>query len=251
MYVALALAVLGSTVGVSDDVHLDVGGTEITLEDASLALETLEETTLEPLAADGTAVQSTSFHGGSWWAEATPGEQAIIATAGTAGGLSLLGFAWMLFSRIRHDELEDHPVRASLREYVESKPGSTRQELRHATDVAWGTVVYHLDRMEDARILVSTTAGGRRRYWVNGHMDREGRRHTAILASETTRRVAEAVQARPGISSGDLSQHLGVGAPTASKHLKRLLQEGLVRAEQKARNRFYYPTDAMARVAAA
>lgn len=163
----------------------------------------------------------------------------LMAAAMVRGGL----FAWTLFSRIEPQELESQETRGRITEHLRAEPGASPQEIRRSLDLAWGTVVYHLDRLERAGLVVSTRRGGRRRYWCEGMVDRRDRKHLVLLRSPTTRRVALLVAQEPGIRPSALSDSLGIGRPTASKHLKRLVDDGLVESQGERKARHYFPTE--------
>lgn len=167
----------------------------------------------------------------------------LAALVALATRFGIMGLA--LFSRIRDRDVAEHPTRARILQTVEASPGVSRQELRRTLGVAWGTAVYHLDRLEGTGHLVSSHRGGRRRYWANGAADRRTREQTAALSSPTTRLVAFLVLRRPGAQPSAIAEELGLGRPTASKHLARLADVGLVRAEAESRARHYFPTAAM------
>ncbi len=148
-----------------------------------------------------------------------------------------------LFSRIQGDRVLDHPVRSAVREYVEANPGATMQEIRGAVDVAWGTVVHHLRRLEAEEHLVSQREGNHRRFFVRNTMSRAQRDDLATLAADNARQLALAVALRPGLRQKDLCDQVGVSNPVASKYLKRLEEGGLVRSMAQSRSRLYWPTE--------
>ncbi len=148
-----------------------------------------------------------------------------------------------LFSRIQGDKVLEHPVRAAVQEYVEANPGATIQEIRGAVDVAWGTVVHHLRRLEAEEHLVSQREGNHRRFFVRNTISRAQRNDLAALAAENARHLALAVALRPGLRQKDLCDAVGVSNPVASKYLRRLEENGLVRSLPQSRSRLYWPTE--------
>ncbi len=147
-----------------------------------------------------------------------------------------------LFSRIEEDALCRHPSRALMMQFVESNPGSSMQQVQDASGLAWGTVVYHLSRLERGGHLVSERDGRLRRFWIRGSEVAARRRGASLLLEETPRRLVDAIQLQPGLAQNELCDRVGVKHPVASKYLKRLREQGLVRVVPHSRSRLYYPT---------
>jgi DNA-binding transcriptional ArsR family regulator len=185
-----------------------------------------------------------------------------VPQAAAAGGLLAVGlglFAWLrlglaapfaarLFSRLDKPQVLEHPARARLLDLLASRPGLGTQELRHAAGLAWGTTVHHLRVLERHGLVIALHQGGRRLHFPAGSEAARHRTGIAALLHDTTRRVAEAVRAAPGIAQQDLCASLGLRAPAASKHLARLAQHGLVTVRAEGKSRRYEATHEMARV---
>ncbi len=157
--------------------------------------------------------------------------------------LASIPMAAGLFSRIQGDKVLDHPVRAAVKDFVAANPGATMQEVRSAVGVAWGTVVHHLRRLELEEHVVSQRDGNHRRFFIRNTMSRSQRKDLATLAAENARNLALAVALRPGQRQKDLCSAVGVSNPVASKYLKRLEENGLVRSATQSRSRLYWPTE--------
>src|SRR5687768_9331939 len=74
--------------------------------------------------------------------------QTIRATIGLLATLSAMGLA--LFSRLTPDDIEAQATRAQLRKLVHEHPGISLTEIANTTRLGWGTLVYHLNRLEAA-----------------------------------------------------------------------------------------------------
>lgn len=150
-----------------------------------------------------------------------------------------------MFSRIEDDALKDHPVRARILQVLEERPGASIIELQEETDVAWGTVVYHLGRLSQARHIVSQKDGRNHRFWTESDPEARNRKAAFVLKRATPAAIAATVRAEPGIHQGALCDRLEIRPATASKYLKRLAQEGLVSVTARAQRRHYYPTPSL------
>lgn len=178
-----------------------------------------------------------------------------LAGAATAAGtripvwLRYLGAA-ALYSRITGDRLLENETRSHVDAFIDAHPGASIHEVQEAVGVAWGTAVYHLSRMERHGHMVSMRDGNHRRYWKAGTKDAMRREAMAILRTDTARKLARAVQAHPGIKQKELCEKVGIRNPVASKYLKRLHEQKLIRQEPQGRYRCYFPTSTMAKVLA-
>ncbi len=147
-----------------------------------------------------------------------------------------------LYSRVKDDDLLENETRKGIHSTLEENPGTTIQELRERLDIAWGTTVYHLEKLERAGILVSQRHGNHRRYFVAGTKEARTRKGFTVLQTHTARRLAQAVMTNPGANQSELCDQVGIRPPVASKYLKRLEEHSLVRAEQNNRFKHYQPT---------
>lgn len=153
-----------------------------------------------------------------------------------------------LYSRITDDDLLENETRAKVTEFVEEHPGASIQDIQEAAGVAWGTAIYHLARLERHGKMVSLRDGNFRRYWVSGTTEARRREALAVLRTDVARQLALAVHRNPGIKQKELCEKIGIRNPVASKYLKRLAEQKLVRDEPQGRFRCYYPTQTMAKI---
>lgn len=147
-----------------------------------------------------------------------------------------------LFTRLQRDDLLSDGVRPKIMEILRAEPGLGITDVCARLQIGWGTAVHHLTRLEGAGLLVSQDAGRRRRFFLPSE---SATRRTAVcvLSSELSRRLLEAIRARPGLSQTELCAALGISAPLAHKYLARLTGEQLVTTERQWRTVRYFPAD--------
>lgn len=175
-----------------------------------------------------------------------PPEMAATAAGGLA--VALIGFA--LYSRLARSEILDNKRREEVHALVRDHPGITLTQIAQRTGLGWGTVVYHLDRLERAAYIVTERASGRRCYFPIGAIPRESRASLGALQQETTRDVAAFVASRPGATQSDLCEGLGLSASAASKQVSKLESVGLVRREREWKTVRLHPEPALAQMLA-
>lgn len=144
--------------------------------------------------------------------------------------------------------LLDSPARQRILSYVHAHPGEPVGGLLARLDMGWGTLHHHLRRLEEAGLLHTRVAGRRRLAYPgpageHAHPLEKGR---AILAGPLTRRVAEAILARPGVGIEELLEALGESPRAVYYHVKRLVDAGLVQRDPRLRCAFLTPTPLLA-----
>lgn len=197
-----------------------------------------------PAATDGRfSPSSFAEEAGPYVAPVAGSALAVVAGALVWRALAaLVPAAVPLFSRIERDRLLDNPVRARVHEAVAQDPGLSLSDIAARAGIAWGTAVHHLSRLESNGLLVSTSRGGHRRFFVANTPAAAQRSAVAVVLHPTARRIAELVAQRPGIDQSGICQALDLNNPAASKHLGRFEAQGLVLSERSGRSRHYHPT---------
>ncbi len=168
--------------------------------------------------------------------------------AAVVGRLLSMGLFAPLAVRF-HPSLENQN-RLKILDYLEANPGASIQDVRMAMDIAWGTAVYHLDRLRRQEKVVSHRQGNHHRYWLANTPQARVRRGWSVLEQSTARDIAMAVVATPGAHQGAICEATNVRAPSASKHLARLEEHGLVEKYRVSRYTVYQPTAELERILA-
>lgn len=160
-----------------------------------------------------------------------PAAEAAVTSVAVGGALALAAFA--LYSRLGRGELLDHKRRDEVFQLVRNEPGISLSDVAAKTGLGWGTVNYHLDRLERGGFVTSERANGRRAYFPVGAVPKDDRASLGALRQDTTRNVASFVQERPGATQTELAEALGLTASAASKQVSKLESIGLVRRERE------------------
>jgi predicted transcriptional regulator len=169
------------------------------------------------------------------------------AVAGGAAGAGLLawlvkrlgglGFLATLYTRLAPSRILDNAARASVYEHVKAHPGAHPSAIAETLDLGWGTVVYHLAKLEDNRLVTARSAHNKKCYFaVGADLDVEARTVVAAMSTDKTRSIVETVRASPGISQKELSEKLGMSQALASWHVKRLVASGVLLAAREGRS---------------
>lgn len=175
---------------------------------------------------------------------AHPKESAIVA--GSAGGLAtlyaLVKRFWLtaflpLYSRLAPSQMLDNEQRARVYAHVKANPGAHPSAMASALGLGWGTIVYHLARLEESKLVTTRSAHARKCYFVVGaDLDGAGRTAVAAMATDKARAIVDALRAEPGLSQKDLAARLGMSQALASWHVKRLVASGVLNTERAGRS---------------
>lgn len=195
------------------------------------------------LAAFG-ALLASLFRSGAGWVADHPRESLYtVAGAGAAGAATGL-LLWLkrlgafapiagLYTRLTSGEILDNGVRARVFEEVRSNPGAHPSQIKEKLHIGWGTVVYHLDRLEETGLVTSRTGSGRKCYFVNGSgIAVEAQKATAALKHPSAKAIADVVRENPGVTQKILAERTGMSPALVSWHVRRLAAAGILAQER-------------------
>ncbi len=168
---------------------------------------------------------------------------AAIAALGAAGALAwfwphvkkLAVLVIPLYARITRDEVFDNDVRERIFNIVNADPGVSATDLASRAAVSWGTTMYHLDVLEQNRVVTSMKDGRYRRYFVNGADLASTKAEVAVLKNDRTAAVARIVAETPGSTQKEISRATGMTPQALHWHMARLSEAGLVRKVREGR----------------
>lgn len=279
----LAAASLGAAAPLEGDLEADVsaqGDGSLSASAAGVGVDADPERAVDAtgdalapgdVLAGASGVASTSFsESGGDGAQVEPSDRMALSSeaasqaAGAASlavlaayGLSKLeGLAWLrrvagvavvpLYSRMDRSEILDHETRQEMYDLIRDEAGISMQEIADEVGCGWGTIVYHLEKLEDGDFVTSEHTGGRRRFFAAGDVDASDKDAVGVLRQDTPRSIMAYLLKHPGSNQSELSDALDIAASTASKHLGRLEDAGLVTREREWREVHYFPADGVA-----
>lgn len=152
-------------------------------------------------------------------------------------GTPILG----LFSRVKDEELLEHPARQQLMAVIEARPGIHYQELLRATSMGHGSLEHHLKKLETAAIVHAVRTGRYTCYFPKG-IQPAVRQAQPALKSPSARLVLRTIQATPGISGAQVATATGLAPSSVSEHVKGLTAAGLVSTTRLGRLVHLQPT---------
>ena len=173
-----------------------------------------------------------------------PRETAIVAgSAAGAGGLAwlakrfgLLGLL-PLYTRLAPSEMLDNQARADIFEHVKKNPGAHPSAIAEELHLGWGTVVYHLARLESSKLVTIKQGAHRKCYFaVGGDLDAQERAAVAAMSTDKAKLIVQTVRSAPGITQKALADALSMSQALASWHVKRLIANGVLTCAREGRS---------------
>ncbi|HLF16520.1 MAG TPA: hypothetical protein VI796_03710 [Candidatus Thermoplasmatota archaeon] len=165
----------------------------------------------------------------------------ILVIAAAAAAWRLACYLAPLFTRIRKDRVLDNPTRARMRTLIEHEPGIHFSEIMRRMALGGGQAERHLQRLEDAGLLVKMRVAGYNCYFSDASSAQRLATPTRALKAARARQLLALVVERPGISLSDLSK-AGIAAGVLHYHLRRLADSELIRLHREARAWKAFPT---------
>jgi DNA-binding transcriptional ArsR family regulator len=127
------------------------------------------------------------------------------------------------------------PTRRKILEFITDHPGVHLREVCRALALGMGDVQYHIRRLERDGRITSARRGLYKFFYPADLFGERQRELLSMLSLETPRELLLSIIERPGSTQIELAAATGVSQPTASWHLKRLVELGIVGRQQEGR----------------
>jgi DNA-binding transcriptional ArsR family regulator len=154
------------------------------------------------------------------------------AAGGATGGVAIdtirSGASSSGLSRADTEGVLNQPTRAAVYDIIRQSPGQSLSSIAHAVGVAKSTVKYHVGVLREAGLVEEAVVAGTRRF-APAEADVE---IAAVMGADATGAVLEAVAAHEPASVTTVAEATDRAASTASHHLSRLEERGLVERER-------------------
>jgi DNA-binding transcriptional ArsR family regulator len=135
-----------------------------------------------------------------------------------------------LFSRIKDDEVLEHPTRKRVFDEIQLEPGIHFQGLAKKVELGHGSLSHHLRKLTDAGLVQSKDAFGRKCFFPVGKVNAVARDGLALLQAKSTLAVFREIVAKPGTSAASVVERTGLSSATVSYHLTKLRNANIINA---------------------
>ncbi|MHB8633240.1 MAG: thrombospondin type 3 repeat-containing protein [Thermoplasmatota archaeon] len=179
------------------------------------------------------------------------GSSVGIVLVAAAGTLAVVGAVWLgprlrrlapaaalLFSRLKEEDLLEHPQRAAIFGVIQASPGIHYQGILRQLSLTRGVLEHHLHILERADLVKAHRWKGTIGYYLAPGPSMAQRTATAVLRSPLARRIHTHLRAAPNATVASLAQALGVPYAAVSYHVKRFRDAGLLKPLDEGRYLF-------------
>lgn len=178
------------------------------------------------------------------------------ATASAAVGLAILGFGASsvgrslftkflfvpLYARLSPEDVLNHEKRQEILAFVRDNPGVHLRRIGHLLSISYGTLTYHLYRLEREGYITFAQEGLFKRYYSTAGRMKEVAKEKPMPTAlrDLERQIYETILANPGSAQSHLAQKLGLSRQALHYHIKKLEKSGFISKVPQGRETLIY-----------
>jgi hypothetical protein len=146
------------------------------------------------------------------------------------------------YRRLSGKNILEHEKRQLIYSTILMNPGIDVPMLASLTGINLHTLRYHLAYLDRMHKIACIEQGGGYHFFENhgryGHADQQ---HILFQKYPTTNNIITLVGGNPGITRGEIAEHLGLAGPSVTRWMHRLIAEGMVTEVREGRFARFYP----------
>jgi predicted transcriptional regulator len=126
--------------------------------------------------------------------------------------------------------------------FIRGNPGAHLKQLSEEFAMKTSSILWHIRKLESAELVKSERVGGYRVFYaVDGGIEiKRVSRAITSLQNDNARRIFARIQSKPGVTTRQLSDALGIHGGTVRWHLRKLRDAGLLdELVQEAGSKFF------------
>lgn len=129
--------------------------------------------------------------------------------------------------------------RKRIYECIIQNPGTHFRELQRLLSLSLGSLEYHLRYLEESECISSKSDARFTRYYPRNKFDPESKAALAFLRQPLPRGIMLFLLDKPHSNHKQILANFSVNAATLSYHLKRMSDQGVVKADHVGRETFF------------
>jgi len=123
---------------------------------------------------------------------------------------------------------------------IEQNPGLHFREIQRRTNLAVGSLQYHLDYLVKKNLIKIEKRGKFTRYYTSGGPQLgESQATMSLLRQESLRKIVIFLLTNRRVNNTKIADALGLSPSTVSWHLEKLTTAGIIEKKRKGRKIFY------------
>jgi predicted transcriptional regulator len=146
------------------------------------------------------------------------------------------------YRRLSGKNILEHQKRQLIYSTILMNPGIDVPALASLTGINLHTLRYHVAYLERMQKITCAEQGGGYHFFENherySHADQQ---HILLRNYPTTNNIILLIEENPGITRGEIADHLGMAGPSVTRWMHRLIAEGMVTEVREGRFARYYP----------
>jgi len=129
--------------------------------------------------------------------------------------------------------------RKKIYKQIEKAPGIHFRELQRRTDLAIGSLQYHLEVLQKQHLVKARKKGKFTRFFpVYGEHSEEEKTTLSLLREESVRKIILYLTQRKATNK-QLAKKLGLAPSTVSFHMQKLIEAGLVKKKRSGKKTYF------------
>lgn len=114
---------------------------------------------------------------------------------------------------------------------IQAEPGISLTELSACMNLNTTSILWHVGKLQKAELVSTDNFRGRRRFYdaKGGQPAKLAGHQRAVLEDDRTRKIHEAIQARPGLTLQSLAKAVGIQRSRMCPLLQRLQEVAMIR----------------------
>lgn len=135
-------------------------------------------------------------------------------------------------------------VREQIYKAIEKAPGLHFRELQRRTNLAVGSLQYHIDYLQRAHLIRTDRHGKFVRYYtIRGKQLGEDTRTMSLLRQPSLRQICMFLLTRRSANNAKIASHLNLSPSTTSWHVTKLVDAEILGKRRRGRKTFFYIQD--------
>ena len=147
-----------------------------------------------------------------------------------------------LYARLSPAQVLAHDKRKDIVNYLGENPGAHLRAIGRALDLTYGTLTYHLYRLEREGIIVPDEDGLFKKYYLSAGRQRNAKeeRPATDTLRKTEREIYDDILAHPGSPQSEVAARLGLSRQALHYHIKKLETQGFISKVAQGRETLCY-----------
>ena len=150
------------------------------------------------------------------------------------------------YRRLSGKNILEHEKRLKIYSTILMNPGIDVPALASSTGINLHTLRYHISFLvRMGKIACTKQSGGHHFFENHGRFAHADQQQIIFHKYPTTNRIIALVEENPGVTRGEIAEHLGLAGPSVTRWMHRLIAEGMMTEVHEGRFIRYYPAQNM------